>query len=235
MKHMFDIGGEKLMSIREALEYEMNRNVSLRDSVPWSEGGYTTDFLCPRLFSDGEVYYAPMASKDNPVYMAATPIGDQDWKQLPKDFVVKKKKFKVGDELSPDDIEVGMIVDIVSKSGDGMKRNNVTVLELLICGGFQHSESTFGNYRSFKVIFKGYSESPEVSSQQHNNLSEQSIEEAVKTLSQAAQELSTGISVDEEGNIVIYSDYHQDEIKFDTTEKFMQYIECVKEMNKFGG
>jgi hypothetical protein len=71
-------------------------------------------------------------------------------------------------------------------------------------------------------------------SQQHNTLDEQSIEEAVKTLSQAAQELSTHITVSTEGEIVIYSDYHEQELTFDTTGKFMQYVECVKQMNKFG-
>ncbi|AGH31894.1 hypothetical protein VPIG_00036 [Vibrio phage PWH3a-P1] len=144
------------------------------------------------------------------------------------------KQFKIGDELSSEDIEIGMVVDIVNR-GSGVKfRSDVIVTSISPCGGFTHSETSFGNYMFFKVIFKGYVESPETSTQQHNTLDEQSIEEAVKTLSQAAQELSDHISVDEEGKIIIWSNYHSNEIKFDTAEKFMQYVECVKQLNKFG-
>ena len=155
---MFNIGGEKLMSLREALEYELNHRVSLKESIPWSEGDYETDFLQPRLFSDGETYYAPMTTKDNPVYMASTPIGDENWKQLPREHV-----------------------------------------------------------------------------QPQPTLSEQSIAEAIKTLSQASQELQTSVSVNSEGELTIYSNYHEKELTFnlDSLDQSVQYIECVKKLDKF--
>lgn len=233
---MFNIGGEKLMSLREALEYELNHRVSLKESNPWSEGYYTTDFLCPRLFSDGEVYYAPMEDKDNPIYMAATPIGDNNWKQLPKDFMKTEKKFRVGDKVKlPEDSE------FLFSDGDFHLKGIGYVYEVdeddeypVKVSWFDSGEDRSNDYNHEDLIF-AYEESPEASTQQSNTLSEQSIAEAIKTLSQASQEIQTKFSVNSEGELTIYSNYHEKELTFnlDRLDQLMQYIECVKNLDKF--
>ncbi|UUW39884.1 hypothetical protein VP14_197 [Vibrio phage VPMCC14] len=146
------------------------------------------------------------------------------------------KEFKIGDKLSPEDIEVGMVVDIVNRSSGDTLRKDIKITKLTSYGGFEHTEGSFGNHMFYNVILKGWmtTEHPVTTSDKLSSVSEQSITEAIKTLSQAAQELSTHVSVDGKGNVTVYSDYHQEELVFDTAEKLLQYIECVKKLNSFG-
>ena len=148
----------KTPTLREAAQ-----EIMLNSAMKWSEGNYETSCMQLRTFNDDN-YYSPFATKDNPVYMPATPVGDSNWKLIPKQ----------DKELS-------------------------------------HVSST----------------------QQQSVLDEQSIAEAIKTLSRASQELSTHVTVDGKGNVTVYSDYHQEDLVFDTAEKLVQYIECVKQMNSF--
>jgi len=151
------------------------------------------------------------------------------------------KQFRVGDELSPDNIEVGMIVDVLT--GDYhykectilVLKPNFVSFETPNFEGAVFNYERFRNNSSIKFLFRGYiKNSPVTSSDNLSSVSEQSITEAIKTLSQAAQELSTHVSVDGKGNVTIYSDYHQEELVFDTAEKLLQYIECVKKLDNFG-
>lgn len=151
------------------------------------------------------------------------------------------KQFKIGDKLSPDDIKVGMIVDVLTGSCCYKEctilllKHDFVSFETPDFEGAVFNYERFRNNRSIKFLFRGYSQNFVVSpSQQHNTLSEQSIAEAIKTLSRAGQELQTKVSVNSEGEVVVYSDYHQEDLTFDTAEKFMQYVECVEQMNKFG-
>lgn len=149
-----------------------------------------------------------------------------------------KHKFDIGDKVrltegskyltNDDGFQLKGIGEVASVDDDAFEDYPVRVY------WFENNKRGTNCYKHEDLILV-YKNPTETTSQQHNSLSEQSIEEAVKTLSQAAQELSDHISVDEEGKIIIWSNYHSNEIKFDTAEKFMQYIECVKQMNKFGG
>lgn len=150
------------------------------------------------------------------------------------------KQFKIGDKLSPDDIKVGMIVDVLTGSC-GYKECTILLLkpdfvsfETPDFEGAVFNYERFRNNRSIKFLFRGYSQNFVVSSTDNTSpLYEQSIVEAIKTLSQASQELQTNVSVTSEGELTIYSNYHEKELVFDTAEKFMQYIKCVKQMNSF--
>ncbi|UZV41112.1 hypothetical protein vBVpaMR16F_46 [Vibrio phage vB_VpaM_R16F] len=54
-------------------------------------------------------------------------------------------------------------------------------------------------------------------------------------MSQASQELQTRVSVNSEGELTIYSNYHEKELTFnlDSLGQLVQYIECVKNLDKF--
>lgn len=246
---MFNIGGEKIMSIIGVLE--LNHQVSLKPSVYWEEGSYESSPLQPRLFLDGEVYhvyYAPTACKDNPVYMPSTPIGDKNWRPLPKDFKTSQNKpqfnklFQSGDKLSPDDIEVGMIVDVLTGSCCYKEctilllKHDFVSFETPDFEGAVFNYERFRNNRSIKFLFRGYSENITVSSTDNtSSLSEQSIAEAIKTLAQAAQELQTMVAVNADDELTIYSHYHEKELTFnlDSLDQLVQYVECVKKLDKF--
>lgn len=79
-------------------------------------------------------------------------------------------------------------------------------------------------------------EPPANSSEELHPLSEQSIAEAIKTLSQASQELQTSVSVNSEGELTIYSNYHEKDLTFnlDSLDQLVQYIGCVKQLDSFG-
>lgn len=152
------------------------------------------------------------------------------------------KQFKIGDKLSPDDIEVGMIVDVLTGSCCYKEctilllKHDFISFETPDFEGAVFNYERFRNNRSIKFLFRGYSQNFVVShSQQHNTLSEQSIAEAIKTLSQASQELQTRVAVNADGELTIYSHYHEKELTFnlDSLDQLAQYVDCIKKLDKF--
>lgn len=147
------------------------------------------------------------------------------------------KEFNIGDKLSLKDIQVGMIIDLLpyNQIKDIPTFKDVEVISLQPPFGigvmYKNSDWYINLLEDYCVCFKS---SPSVSSTDNTScLSKQSIEEAIKTLSQAAQELSTHVSVDGKGNVTVYSDYHQEDLVFNTAEKLLQYIACVKKLDSF--
>lgn len=147
------------------------------------------------------------------------------------------KEFKVGDELSPDDIKVGMIVDLLPynqiKNYPTLKDVEVKSLQppFGIVVVYKSTDWFIDLIGDYCVRFK--SEPPVTTTQPCDQSFEQSIEEAIKTLSRASQELSTHVTVDGKGVVTVYSDYHEERLVFDTAEKLVQYMECVKQRNSF--
>lgn len=146
------------------------------------------------------------------------------------------KEFNIGDKLSPKDIKVGMIVSIIRKFPSELLHEDITVQAKIPERGFMYSGTKeFHNWGCFYVIYKGEVKPSVSNTQQQSPLDGQSIAEAIKTLSQASQGLQTSVSVNSEGELTIYSHYHEKELTFNlgSLDQLAQYVECVKKLDKF--
>lgn len=148
------------------------------------------------------------------------------------------KEFKIGDKLSLDDIEVGMIVDLLPYNqikGYPPTLKDVEVKSLQYPFGivvvYRSSDWFIDIIEDYYVRFK--SEPPVTTTQLCDQSFEQSIAEAIKTLSRASQELQTRVAVNADGELTIYSHYHEKELTFnlDSLDQLVQYVECVKKLD----
>jgi hypothetical protein len=77
----------EIPSVRKAIA----DSLLFKAPIDWVEGNDETDYLQLRTFTDGVVYYAPLATSTNIIPMGATPVGDSNWRVAPislsKDFV----------------------------------------------------------------------------------------------------------------------------------------------------
>ncbi|WNO47205.1 hypothetical protein [Vibrio phage vB_VibM_10AMN] len=149
-----------------------------------------------------------------------------------------KKKFDIGDKvrlpegskyLTHDDgFQLKGIGEVASVDDDAFKDYPVRVY------WFEDNKRVTNCYKHEDLLLV-YGNPSESLSQQHNTLDEQSIAEAIKTLSQASQELQTRVAVNADGELTIYSHYHEKELTFnlDSLDQLAQYVDCIKKLDKF--